>query len=47
MFADIAQELTGRGIGVLIGLLLGGSITWLFARWKRLQERQAWRRGTP
>ena len=45
MFADIAQELTGRGIGVLIGLLLGGSITWLFARWKRLQERRSVAQG--
>src|SRR5262249_51286085 len=45
MFPDILQELTGRGISVLIGLLLGGSITWVFARWKRLQERRSVARG--
>ena len=41
MFADILQELTGRGMSVLLGLVLGGSITWIIARWKRVQERRS------
>jgi len=45
MFADLVDELTGRGIGVLLGLFIGGGITWAFARWKRIKERQSIRRG--
>jgi hypothetical protein len=45
MFANIFDELTGRGVGVLLGLVLGGVVTWLFARWKRYRERQSILRG--
>jgi hypothetical protein len=45
MFAGFLQELGGRGIGVVLGMVLGGSITWLFARWKRFRQRQSVRCG--
>jgi hypothetical protein len=45
MFADIVQELSGRGMSVVLGLLIGGGITFLFARWKRFRERQSIHRG--
>jgi hypothetical protein len=41
MFSDILQELSGRGMGVLLGLLVGGMTTWLFARWRRFRQRQS------
>ena len=41
MFADVLLELRGRGLGVLLGMFLGGTITWLFARWKRFRQRQS------
>ncbi len=45
MFANIFEQLTGHGIGVLLGLVLGGVVTWLFGRWKRYRERQSILRG--
>src|SRR5436305_2264280 len=41
MFSDIFQELSGRGVSVLLGLVIGGSVTWLFARWRRFRQRQS------
>ena len=41
MFAGFLQELGGRGIGVVLGMLLGGSITWVVARWRRFRQRQS------
>src|SRR5262245_6458126 len=41
MFSDILHELSGRGMSVLLGLLIGGMVTWLFARWKRYRQRQS------
>ncbi|HEX3151904.1 MAG TPA: hypothetical protein VHR66_27780 [Gemmataceae bacterium] len=41
MFADILQELSGRGMSVVLGLIIGGLITFLFARWKRFRERRS------
>ena len=41
MFADFARELSGRGMSVVLGMLLGGMATWIFARWKRFRERQS------
>lgn len=38
MFANFWDEFGFRGISVVIGLFLGSLITWLFARWKRIQE---------
>ncbi len=34
----IRHELTGRAAGVVLGLILGALITWIIARWRRLQE---------
>jgi hypothetical protein len=45
MFATLLDELTGKGIGIILGLLIGASTTWLIARWKRLRERQSILRG--
>jgi hypothetical protein len=45
MFADLFDELTGKGIGVLLGIVLGGVITWIFARWKRYRDRLSILRG--
>jgi hypothetical protein len=39
------SELGGRGISALIGLVVGGLIAWLFARWRRLRERRNILRG--
>jgi hypothetical protein len=41
MFSDILQELSGRGVSVLLGLVIGGSVTWLFARWRRFRQRRS------
>jgi hypothetical protein len=41
MFSDILQELSGRGVSVLLGLVIGGSVTWLFARWRRFCQRRS------
>ena len=41
MFSDILQELSGRGVSVLLGLVIGGSVTWLFGRWRRFRQRQS------
>jgi len=39
MFANFFEELTGRGFGVVLGILIGGILTWIFARWKRYRDR--------
>ncbi len=36
----LVREFSGRGMSVVIGLLLGSVITWLLARWRRLRERR-------
>jgi hypothetical protein len=41
MLDDFLQELKGRGLGVLLGLLVGGIITWFFTRWRRFRERRS------
>jgi hypothetical protein len=38
MFDWIAQELTTRTAGIIIGLILGALVTWIIARWRRIQE---------
>jgi hypothetical protein len=43
--SSIWDELTGRGFGVLLGLVLGGIITWLIGRWRRRRERLRVLRG--
>ena len=40
MFDGLFDRLTLQGASVLFGLVLGGFIGWLYARWKRLQERR-------
>jgi hypothetical protein len=45
MFGTLIEELGGRGVSVLLGLLVGGLITWFFARWKRFRERRSILRG--
>src|SRR5262249_55273909 len=39
MAIDLFQQLGGHGVGVVLGLVLGGLIGWLSARWKRYRER--------
>jgi hypothetical protein len=41
MLDEFLQELKGRGLGVLLGLLIGGIIAWFFARWRRFRERRS------
>jgi hypothetical protein len=41
----LLQELSGRGVGVLLGLVLGALVTWLVHRWKRLRDRRRVLRG--
>src|SRR5262245_19738844 len=45
LFADLWDELTGRGAGVVFGLVFGAIITWLVTRWKRFRERLSILRG--
>jgi hypothetical protein len=45
MFANVFDELSGRGFSVFLGLLLGSVVTWLITRWKRHRERQSILRG--
>jgi hypothetical protein len=43
---DFLLEETGRrGVGVLLGLLIGALTAWLLGRWKRLRERRRILRG--
>ena len=39
------DELPGRGASALLGLVIGGVIAWLIARWRRHRERQNILRG--
>jgi len=39
MFEKLLNELSGRGIGIVFGMILGGLVTFLIARWRRLRER--------
>ncbi|MCC7424640.1 MAG: hypothetical protein IT428_30600 [Planctomycetaceae bacterium] len=41
MLATLLDELTGKGAGVILGLILGSLIGWISARWKRYRERQS------
>ena len=41
MFEKFLNELSGRGIGIVFGMILGGLVTFLIARWRRLRERLA------
>ena len=45
MIAAWLDELGGRGVSALVGLLIGAVSTWLVARWKRLRERRRILRG--
>jgi hypothetical protein len=45
VFADLYQELGGRGAGTLLGLIIGIAFTWIIARWRRIQERRRLLRG--
>jgi hypothetical protein len=41
MFADLFDELTTKGAAWVFTLVLGAIIGWLWARWKRLQQRRS------
>jgi hypothetical protein len=45
MLSNLLEELRGRGLSVLLGLLVGGIVAWLFARWRRFRQRQSVRCG--
>jgi hypothetical protein len=45
MLSNILEELRGRGLSVVLGLIIGGIVTWLFARWRRFRQRQSVRCG--
>lgn len=45
IFANWLEELHGRGLSALLGLIVGGMVTWLFARWRRMRERRNILRG--
>ena len=45
MFAAWTDELSGRGVGVLMGLVAGTLITAVVARWRRLKDRRRLLRG--
>jgi hypothetical protein len=37
----LGTELSGRGLGVVLGLIAGGVITWLVGRWHRYRQRRS------
>jgi len=39
MFQNILNELSGRGLGVILGMIVGGLVTFLVARWRRIRDR--------
>lgn len=41
MLASFFEEMTGKGITALLGLVIGGAVTLLYSRWKRLRERHS------
>jgi hypothetical protein len=45
MLSNVFEELRGRGLSVVLGLIIGGIVTWLFARWRRFRQRQSVRCG--
>lgn len=45
MSDHLLNELTGRGVGFVVGLVGGGAITWVVARWRRHRERLSVLRG--
>ncbi len=45
MFDWFVAELGGRGLGVGLGLLAGGLITWSVGRWRRFRQRRSILRG--
>ena len=45
MLANFFDELRGRGLGTMIGLILGGLITWGFTHWRRIKDRRSIQRG--
>src|SRR5947199_1744196 len=38
--SDLFDELGGKGVSAVLGLLIGGLAAWLYARWKLYQQRQ-------
>lgn len=40
MFEKLLHEFSGRGMGVVLGMLLGSIVTGLFALWKRRRDRR-------
>lgn len=45
MYDRLVDELSGRGLGVVLGLLAGGLITWTLGRWRRHRQRRSILRG--
>lgn len=45
MLEKFLEELRGKGLGALIGLVVGALTAWLLTRWKRLRERSRIFRG--
>jgi hypothetical protein len=45
MFADIIEDLSRHGLGVVLGLIAGALIGWLTGRWKRYLEHRSILRG--
>jgi hypothetical protein len=42
---NILEEMYGRGAGTIVGIIIGGAVTWSLARWQRMRERQKVLRG--
>lgn len=45
MLDDLVREVSGRGMGVVLGLVAGTTVTAIIARWRRLRERRSILRG--
>jgi hypothetical protein len=41
MLKHFIDELSGKGLGTLVGMLFGGLLAWLAGYWRRYQERRS------
>ena len=45
MFDKFVEELGGKGLGIVVGMVSGGLITWAVGRWRRHRQRRSVLRG--
>lgn len=45
LIADWSDEVSGRSLGAVVGFIVGSSLTWLLARWRRYRAKRSIIRG--